>query len=171
MAVLLPDDYEAMALDKIHKYVALQQKIQDLTPDEMFDEACDKKKMHDCITNRFCAVGDGWHAYCDTMKRKYDAFIFAACNLVQQARDSTAMRPSPSKCSTTDYENFYNLIKMAYYIRIHANPHYKMAALRIVGYMTIFHEFDSRHRNARHMYIHGRRMMKNFLAVFALEAG
>eukprot|EP00965_Chrysotila_dentata_P081540 2692206-Pleurochrysis_carterae.AAC.1 len=63
------------------------------------------------------------------------------------------------------YEIFYNLIEMAYYIRIHANPHYKMAALRIVGYMliditsikekddshiTIFHEFDSRHRNARH---------------------
>eukprot|EP00965_Chrysotila_dentata_P082838 2732995-Pleurochrysis_carterae.AAC.1 len=33
-ALMLPDNYEAMALDEIHKYVALQLEIQDLTSDE-----------------------------------------------------------------------------------------------------------------------------------------
>eukprot|EP00965_Chrysotila_dentata_P081541 2692206-Pleurochrysis_carterae.AAC.2 len=50
-AVLLPDDYEVIALDKIHKYVALQQKIEELTPDEMFDEARDEVKMLDYMAN------------------------------------------------------------------------------------------------------------------------
>eukprot|EP00965_Chrysotila_dentata_P201950 6180838-Pleurochrysis_carterae.AAC.7 len=83
-AMLLPDNYEA-----------IQEKIQDLTPDEMFKKARAEVKMHDYKTNRACAVGDGWQAYCDTMKGKYDAFIAAACDLVEEARNSTPMRARP----------------------------------------------------------------------------
>ena len=184
-ALMLPDDYEAMALDKIHKYVALQLEIQDLTSDEMFDEARDEVKMHDYMANRACAVGEGWQGYCDEMKGKYNAFMVAVCELLDEAR-ATPRRTPPLTVFSMDFEDFFHFIEMAYHVRMQGHPHYKMAALRIIVYMLIdinyrqanyswhsgvFHEYDvaQRNANARDKYIHGR-MMKRFVAVLALEA-
>eukprot|EP00965_Chrysotila_dentata_P117135 3871004-Pleurochrysis_carterae.AAC.1 len=120
------------------------------------------------------------------MKGKYNAFIVAACELVDEARNSTPMRAPPLVVVVMDFEDFYNFIEMAYHIRMQGHPHHKMAALRIIVYMltdinyrqnnyfwhsTVFHEYDvtNRNANARDKFIHGR-MMKRFLAVLAREA-
>eukprot|EP00965_Chrysotila_dentata_P141224 4667885-Pleurochrysis_carterae.AAC.2 len=66
-ALQIADNFEALALDKIDKYVSLQMRLQDTRLEHIFDAASDLK-LRDSLTRHDIPLEEKWKQYCKNMK-------------------------------------------------------------------------------------------------------